>query len=206
MAVVAVARMLANLVPLVGVATLGWQAFDLLVLYWFEVLFAGGAYGVVLSSKLPEAPHEYGPGVSLLISVGTFVAMTASFAAIMLVFGAFFFSFAEGWGGRLVATARDLDVALLALGASYVVWLGSIYLPERSFTDEAIRIVGNRLGLELGIIMLLSIVVVWVVQPLFGSGLGVLVLVVVCKMVTSGAGSRRSADRTFGDESVATSD
>lgn len=205
--VVTVLRGLANLLPLIGVVAFGWEAFDLLVLYWLEVLLVGICLCVVLSSKLPEQPHEYGSTASLLITVSAFAIMTVSFATILVLIGNFFFWFTAAWSERLVVTIRDLRPVLLALVISYAIWLLSMYLPGRAFTDEAVRIVSNRLFVELTILMILACIVAFVIKPFFESALGVLVLVVLFKTLTSGADySRRPEQEAAGKGTTNTGD
>lgn len=181
--VIAAVQPLTNLVPLVGVVAFGWLAFDLLVLYWLEGLFVAIAGSVVFTVVVPKTPDRHGPVISLCMKLGVFVLAVLTFGTVMLMIGVFFLGYVEGQSaGAVLAAARRVDVALLALAVNQLIWVLSLYLPQGQFTKDGVTAATHRLFREFAGLLVLACIITFLIRPFFESTFVVLVLVVMFKM------------------------
>lgn len=173
-------RILANLVPLIGVVAFGWQAFDLLELYWLEIVMIALVYSVVFSCQFPK--RDVSDRTSLLVQGVALLVSTGTLGMILLMERAVLLGFVDGPSAQgILASIRRLGPAVLALVLSYLVWVLSIYLPEYTFTDEGVSTVSNRLFRELVILHVLAFLVSFI-APVFDSATPVLVVLVFVKL------------------------
>ncbi|PSP47402.1 hypothetical protein BRC60_08590 [Halobacteriales archaeon QH_1_68_42] len=192
-AVVAIVQALADLVPLVGVLAFGWAAFDLLVLYWLEALLITVIYGFVLSVVIPEDPDEYGLAGRVSLKLVVFFVIVGSSGGVLLIMWEFVIGFGDGGVERIVTAVRSLRPAVLALIGNYVLWVLSLYFPERRFGRDGVVTANTRLGREFGILFVITSIVIFLVKPFFESSVPALVLVALFKLFTGTVRSDRES-------------
>lgn len=144
--VAATGLIVANLVPLVGVVTLGWDLHSLLVVYWIE----SGVVGVESVAKILRAEGEDDPDDLPSIEfndrpVSSFIGRSngwiASFfsfhyGVFWVVHGVFVLTFAGAYPGLEMASPRVVGLGALGLAAYHAVSYWRNYLGRREYENN----------------------------------------------------------------------
>jgi len=201
-----VALMAANLMPLVGVAFLGWKVFPVVLLYWIENIAVGAftvaKMAVAKGTALPEGGmhielngREVNPKAGRVPLIGFFCLHYGMFTC---VHGIFVFILFSGWavptpggpGLQGVSDAWWLVPAVTALVISHAVAYARVFLGEGEYL---VRSPAQLMMEPYGRVVVLHLTIIfggWTVNAM-GAPVGALVLLVALKTGLDVRGYRR---------------
>jgi hypothetical protein len=193
----------ANLVPIFGAIALGWNVFDIVMLYWIENVIVG-LINVMRMALIRTGEH---PGVAITGKVFTIGFFVVHYGIFTLVHGIFVFSvFGEsGFGTEVLRELAGIKWAVLALLASHLVSFFVNFVGGREFAG---RTLGEQMSAPYPRMMALHVAIVlgaWAVEAL-GQPLPLLVILVVGKVTADWKLHTRTHRKAGGTHRIADSE